>query len=84
MKALQSEITFEKEAGTEQPATPEFLEEFNKQGIWKVSLEHIPAGSGADIDLQIQDAAGHDEVILTRQFGNETYVDFFFGIRLVI
>ena len=44
MKALQNEITFEKEAGTEQPATPEFLEEFNKQGIWKVSLEDIPAG----------------------------------------
>jgi len=55
VKALQNEITFEKEAGAEQPATPEFLEEFNKQGIWK-----------------IQDASGHDEVILTRQFNNET------------
>jgi hypothetical protein len=32
---------FEKEAAAEQPATPEFLEEFNKQGIWKVRLEHI-------------------------------------------
>jgi len=41
LKALQSEITFEKEAAAEQPAVPEFLEEFNKQGIWKVRLEHI-------------------------------------------
>jgi len=41
LKALQSEITFEKEAAAEQPAVPEFLEEFNKQGIWKVRLERI-------------------------------------------
>jgi hypothetical protein len=48
LKALQNEITFEKEAAVEQPATPEFLEEFNKQGLWKVHLERISAGSGTD------------------------------------
>jgi len=83
VKALQSEITFEKEAAAEQPAAPEFLEEFNKQGIWKVRLEHMPAGNGADIDAQIQDTPGQDEVTLTRQFGNETYVHSFSAFDLL-
>ena len=41
LKALQNEITFEKEAAAESPATPEFLEEFNKQGLWKVRLSYV-------------------------------------------
>ena len=80
LKALQNEITFEKEAATEQPATPEFLEEFNKQGIWKVRSRIYPYSRRAAVLTfidQIQDTTGHDEVILTRQFGNETYVYFF-------
>jgi hypothetical protein len=77
MKALQSEITFEKEAAAEQPATPEFLEEFNKQGIWKVRLASRTYSGGLTVltkTFQIQETQGHDEVVLTRQFGNETYV----------
>ncbi|KAF8312107.1 mitochondrial glycoprotein [Clavulina sp. PMI_390] len=51
---LQEELKFEEQNAAEDAFSPAFLEEFNKEGIWK-----------------IEDTAGHDEVALVREFGNE-------------
>ncbi|KAG8995546.1 Mitochondrial acidic protein mam33 [Tulasnella sp. JGI-2019a] len=51
---LQEEINYEKEAAEQAGPTPEFVKEFQSNGVWK-----------------IEEKTGHDEIALTRKFGNE-------------
>ena len=75
---LGEELKYETEAA--QPAEPEFLKAFKAQGTWAVSFSAATSRSGTRrvlirvCFLQIEDAAGMDEVTLTRKFGNEECV----------
>jgi len=70
---LKEELTYETENAD--AALPEFVKEFEAQGVWKVralglsTVYHILTNI-----LQIENTVGQEEVALTRSFGNETYV----------
>ncbi|KAJ3570720.1 hypothetical protein NP233_g4212 [Leucocoprinus birnbaumii] len=51
---LQEELSYEKETGGASDDAPQFVKDFEGQGVWSIS-----------------DVAGHDEVTISRKFGNE-------------